>query len=103
MRYQVLIGMEVNDLIADWSLFCRSFGMELGCPGKDSHVVTVVSENRVSHIPIAHPAGSDPEATLQMFLNDFIRRHPHAELQALDSEEALHEACSEEDHVGFMI
>ena len=45
MRNRLLSGIDVDDLLKDWTKYCEANGMKLGgLPDETSHAVTVIAE-----------------------------------------------------------
>lgn len=104
MRNRLLSGIDVDDLLKDWTKYCEANGMKLGgLPDETSHAVTVIAEDRQCSLNIVGANGQDAEDTLRRYLDDWQRRHPDADVEKIEDEEELRRRCCDEDHVGFII
>ena len=104
MRNRLLSGINVDDLLSDWSKYCDAKGMSLGgLPDATTQTVIVIAENRSCTLNVGGADGLDAEDTLRRYLDDWQRRHPDAEVEKIEDEGELRIRCCDEDHVGFII
>ncbi len=104
MRHRLLSGINVDDLLKDWTKYCQARDMTLGgLPDETSQEVTVIAEQRQCSLNIVGADGLDAEDTLRRYLDDWQRRHPDAEVEKIEEEAELRSRCNDEDHVGFII
>lgn len=78
--HRVLTNVHPADVLADWSAYCAAHGMALSFvpPDADAQELRVVSASGEQTAFIAHPDGALPVATLQRYLDDFLRRPPRS-------------------------
>ena len=104
MKHRLLSGIQVDDLLADWSWYCERNGMALGCrPDETTHAVLVVADGRECRVNIRGSACPAPEDTLNGYLTDWQRRHPDSLVELVETEEELRGRCGDGEHVGFIL
>ena len=54
-------------------------------------------------VAIAHPDGPMPVATLQSYLDDFLARHPEAEIDYIHGDDVLRSLAGAPDAMGFLL
>ncbi len=102
-RYLIISPIDVNDMLADWSKYCRSHNMILGVVATNqTHAFTVHSNGQKCSINIENPDGDSADHTLSIYLNDFCRRNPHATITETDNEKKLIEESLKEDSIGIV-
>ena len=90
--YRVLFNVSREDVFSEWSKWLPDSGFEQG--GGDLRLV--VGEDVYSF----HCADF-PVRQVQAFLDDYLARHPQAEIDYIHGEEAFQKLVSAEDAVGF--
>ena len=68
-----------------------------------THSFTLISEKGEEIISVLNPEGQIPCETLQVFLDDFLSRHPQAGIDYIHGEEALRGLASGQGNVGFLL
>lgn len=67
----------------------------------DAQELRVVSASGEQTAFIAHPDGALPVATLQRYLDDFLRRHPEAAIDYIHGDEVLRRLSRADGAMGF--
>ena len=103
MFYRLIAPVDVDELLADWTKYCRTHGMVLGSASTDqTHSIVVHSSGRSCCVHIENPDGKTSYETLTMYLKDYCLRHPHAVISSAEDEKTLISRSHEEDSVGFI-
>ena len=103
MFYRLIAPVDVDELLADWTKYCRAHNMILGSASTDqTHSIVVHSSGRSCCVHIEKPDGVSPDETLTLYLNDYCLRHPHAVISSAEDEKALIQQANDEDSVGFI-
>ena len=103
--HRVLTNVHPADVLADWSAYCTAHGMALSFvpPDADTQELRVVSASGEQTAFIAHPDGALPVATLQRYLDDFLRRHPEAAIDYIHGDEVLRRLSRADGAMGFLL
>lgn len=103
--HRVLTNVRPADVLADWSAYCAAHGMALSFvpPDADAQELRVVSASGEQAAFIAHPDGALPVATLQRYLDDFLRRHPEAAIDYIHGDEVLRRLSRADGAMGFLL
>ena len=103
--HRVLTNVHPADVLADWSAYCAAHGMALPFvpPDADAQELRVVSASGEQTAFIAHPDGALPVATLQRYLDDFLRRHPEAAIDYIHGDEVLRRLSRADGAMGFLL
>lgn len=103
--HRVLTNVHPADVLADWSAYCAAHGMALSFvpPDADAQELRVVSASGEQAAFIAHPDGALPVATLQRYLDDFLRRHPEAAIDYIHGDEVLRRLSRADGAMGFLL
>ena len=72
-------------------------------PDHAPQAFTMVCEGEERTVTIARPAGVIPAATLQMWLDDYLRRHPEAEIDYIHGDDVLRQLASQPGSAGFLL
>lgn len=72
-------------------------------PDADAQELRVVSASGEQAAFIAHPDGALPVATLQRYLDDFLRRHPEAAIDYIHGDEVLRRLSRADSAMGFLL
>ena len=100
--HRIVTGTERKALMADWRKYAAEHGMSLQTAG-DGHRFTVVSADGEEIAVVASPEGAIPCETIQKYLDDFLARHPEAEIDYIHGEESLRALAQKPDTVGFLL
>lgn len=104
--HRVVTGVNGQALLADWTLYCHERGMDLsetaGVSGEEQ-TVTVICAGVEMQAVIANPDGPLPVATLQTYLDDYLARHPEAEIDYIHGDDVLRQLASAPDAIGFLL
>ena len=102
--HRIVKGVDPNALMQDWLEYCLSRGMELnGRLAKNEQTLSVVYEGCEMMAVIANPEGPLPVSTLQIYLDDFLARHPEAEIDYIHGDDVLRQLVSTPDSIGFLL
>lgn len=100
--HRIVTGTDRKALMADWRKYAAERGMPLQAAG-DGHRFTVVSADGEETAVVASPEGAIPCETIQKYLDDFLVRHPEAEIDYIHGEESLRALAQNPDTVGFLL
>ena len=100
--YRIVTGTTRAAVMADWKAYAEAKGMTLAAEGSD-HRFTVVSADGEETVSVLNPEGAIPCETIQKFLDDFLARHPEAEIDYIHGEQSLRALASAPGAVGFLL
>ncbi|MBQ8536080.1 MAG: DUF1015 domain-containing protein [Clostridia bacterium] len=100
--HRLLIGVRADELWKDWQAYCEKKGMALQ-KGEGEHTFQMLWGEQLKTVGVNAPEGAIPVGTLQMYLDDYLSRHPGAEIDYIHGEEALMALCAKPDRVGFIL
>lgn len=100
--HRILTGIDMDTLMADWTQYAEDRGMALAPNGSD-HRFTIVAGNREETVSVVRPEGAIPCETIQKYLDDFLSRHPEAEIDYIHGEGSLRTLAREPRRVGFLL
>ena len=86
----------------DWRHYAAARGMSLQAAGK-GHRFTVISGSEEETAVVLSPEGAIPCETIQKYLDDFLSRHPEAEIDYIHGEDSLRALAGKPDTVGFLL
>lgn len=102
--HRVLTGVDGAALTADWQAYCSRLGMTLAdAPAEGSQAVGLVLPGEERTLHIHHPDGPLPAATLQRYLDDFLARHPEAEIDYIHGDDVLRTLAQRPGTAGFLL
>ena len=99
--HRVVTGTDPEALLADWQAYAAARGMALDAVS--GHAFTVVSANGDRTVTVGNPEGAIPCETIQKFLDDFLARHPGAEIDYIHGEQSLRSLAKAPGAVGFLL
>ena len=99
--HRVVTGTDPDALLAAWQEYAAARGMTLDAA--EGHRFTVVSANGDWTVTVGNPEGAIPCETIQKFLDDFLARHPAAEIDYIHGEQSLRALASAPGAVGFLL
>ena len=99
--HRVITGSDPQALLADWQAYAAARGMTLDAA--EGHRFTVVYANGSKEITVGNPEGAIPCETIQKFLDDFLARHPEAEIDYIHGEQSLRTLASAPGATGFLL
>ncbi len=99
--HRVVTGTDPEALLADWQAYAAARGMALDAAS--GHAFTVVSANGDRTVTVGNPEGAIPCETIQKFLDDFLARHPGAEIDYIHGEQSLRSLAKAPGAVGFLL
>ena len=99
--HRVITGTDPGALLEDWQKYAAEKGMTLDAA--EGHRFTMVSENGDRIITVGNPEGAIPCETIQKYLDDFLARHPKAEIDYIHGEQSLRTLARKPGAVGFLL
>ena len=99
--HRVVTGTDPAALLQDWQAYAAARGMTLDAA--EGHTFTAVSAAGDKVITVGNPEGAIPCETIQKFLDDFLARHPEAEIDYIHGEQSLRALASKPGAVGFLL
>ena len=99
--HRVITGTDPGALLEDWQKYAAEKGMTLDAA--EGHRFTMVSENGDRIITVGNPEGAIPCETIQKYLDDFLARHPDAEIDYIHGEQSLRTLARKPGAVGFLL
>ena len=99
--HRIITGTDPQLLLADWQTYAAAKGMTLDAA--EGHRFTVVSAFGDRAVTVGHPEGAIPCETIQKFLDDFLFRHPKAEIDYIHGEQSLRTLAAMPGAVGFLL
>ena len=99
--HRVVTGTDAESLLAGWQAYAAARGMTLDAA--EGHCFTVVSAEEDRTVTVGNPEGAIPCETIQKFLDDFLARHPEAEIDYIHGEQSLRTLASAPGAVGFLL
>ena len=100
--HRVVTGTSADALLSDWQTYAAARGMVLAEDG-EGHPFTVISAGGDRTVVVRQPEGAIPCETIQKFLDDFLARHPEAEIDYIHGEQSLRTLASAPGAVGFLL
>jgi len=99
--HRVIMGTDPGALLEDWRKYAAEKGMTLDAA--EGHRFTMVSEDGDRIITVGNPEGAIPCETIQKYLDDFLARHPDAEIDYIHGEQSLRTLARKPGAVGFLL
>ena len=99
--HRVITGTDPASLFADWREYAAERGMTLDAA--EGHRFTMVSEDGDRIITVGNPEGAIPCETIQKYLDNFLSRHPEAEIDYIHGEQSLRTLARRKNAVGFLL
>ena len=100
--HRILTGVRRGEIMDAWREYASSRGMTISGSG-EGHAFTVVSADGEERAVIGRPEGAIPCETIQLFLDDFLSRHPEAEIDFIHGEQSLRTLAQAPGTVGFLL
>ncbi len=103
--HRVVFHVDGGALLYDWAAYCKGRGMTLADTASASggHEITVLYGSDEKRVTVIHPEASLPVGTLQKFLDDYLSRHPEAEIDYIHGENTVKDLCKKPGTVGFLV
>ena len=95
--YRVMFSVDADDLLGE----LRTYAATLDGTAQPQSVLCRVGD-REETITFAHPSLQLTVGTLQAFLDDYLARHPEAEIDYIHGEDSVAALCARENTVGFL-
>ena len=99
--HRVVTGSDPEALLDAWKAYAAARGMALDAA--EGHTFIAVSANGDRIITVGNPEGAIPCETIQKFLDDFLAKHPEAEIDFIHGEQSLRALASAPGTVGFLL
>ena len=99
--HRVVTGTDPDALLSAWQDYAAARGMTLDAA--EGHRFTVVSAGGDRTVTVGNPEGAIPCETVQKFLDDFLLRHPEAEIDFIHGEQSLRTLANAPGAVGFLL
>ena len=100
--HRVLTGADPDALLADWRAYAEARGMRLSETG-EGHAFTLVSAGPDRRVVVSSPEGAIPCETAQKFLDDWLARHPAAEIDYIHGERSLRTLAAVPGRAGLLL
>ena len=100
--HRIVKGVSRSALMKDWKAYAAARGMTLDDAGS-THRFTAVSADGEETVAVGHPEGAIPCETIQKYLDDFLARHPEAEIDYIHGEGSLRTLARAKGSVGFLL
>ena len=100
--HRILTGVRPGEILDAWQHYAAARGMTLSEAG-DGHAFTMVSAEGDRRVVVARPEGAIPCETIQLFLDDFLSRHPEADIDFIHGEQSLRTLSQAPGTVGFLL
>ena len=100
--HRIITGVNGAELMQDWTLYCHERGMDLS-EGEAEQQVQVIYPGFECTAAIANADGAIPVDTLQRYLDDYLRRHPEAEIDYIHGDDVLRDLAQKEGSIGFLV
>ncbi len=102
--HRVLTHVDPNALLQDWADYAAARGMVLnGIPTPGEQCVTVLFQGLEMNVAIGRPDGPLPVSTLQRYLDDFLARHPEAEIDYIHGDDVARRLSQQDGAIGFLL
>ena len=95
--YRVMFDVDADDLLGE----LRTYAEALNGTAQAQNVLCRVGD-REETVTFAHPSLQLTVGTLQVFLDDYLSRHPEAEIDYIHGEGSVAALCERENTVGFL-
>ena len=100
--HRVLKNVDTAQLFEAWKAWAAAHGEALSDSG-EGHRFTAVDKNGETVVVVNHPAGAIPCETIQKFLDDFLAKHPEAEIDYIHGDGSLRSLAQADGAVGFLL
>ncbi|MBQ7305174.1 MAG: DUF1015 domain-containing protein [Clostridia bacterium] len=100
--HRILMNVNGAELMQDWTLYCHEHGMDLSEDSGEQQVQVLYGGMEIT-AAITNPDGAIPVNTLQRYLDDYLRRHPEAEIDYIHGDDVVRELAQKDNCVGFLV
>ena len=100
--HRLITGTTPEELYDCWETYTEERGMALAEEG-DGHAFQMAIRKDEYPVVVRHPEGAIPCETLQLFLDDFLKRHPKAAIDYIHGAPALRKLAQQKDAIGFIL
>ena len=102
--HRVLMHVDADEMVKDWAEYCARRGMCLTLsPADGAERFTLLCGDEERDVYIAGASDPLPVATLQHYLDDFLRRHPEAEIDYIHGDDVLRRLSARPGCAGFLL
>ena len=102
--HRVLLHVDAQELLADWSAWCAARGMTLAdtdAPGAQRFLF--IAGGTEQEVFVHAPDDPLPVATLQRYLDDYLARHAQAEIDYIHGDDVLRRLAEQPERAGFLL
>ena len=100
--HRVMTRTDSRELFSAWNTWTKAHGEILSDSG-NGHRFTVIDRNGEQTVVIRNPAGAIPCETIQKFLDDFLAKHPEAEIDYIHGDDSLRTLSKADGAIGFLL
>ena len=100
--HRILMNVNGAELMQDWTLYCHEHGMDLSEDSGAQQVQVLYGGMEIT-AAITNPDGAIPVDTLQRYLDDYLRRHPEAEIDYIHGDDVVRDLAQKDSCVGFLV
>ena len=100
--HRILNGVHHGEVMDAWKKYASVLGMTLSEEGQ-GHAFAVVSPEGEDRAVIGNPEGAIPCETVQLFLDDFLSRHPEAKIDFIHGAQSLRTLARTPGNMGFLL
>ena len=100
--HRVLTGVQHGEVMDAWRKYASVRGMTLSESG-EGHRFTVVSPEGEEPVVIGNPEGDIPCETVQLFLDEYLAKHPNVEIDYIHGEQSLRTLAGGKGCMGFLL
>lgn len=103
--HRALFHTDGDMLLTDWADYCAAHGMVFSDAhaALGGHEITVLYGHQQMRVVIEKPEASLPVGTLQKYLDDYLGRHPEAEIDYIHGDDTVQNLCLQPKTVGFLV
>ena len=106
--HRIVTGADRAAMRADWEAWSAARGMALVAAEdvpeeQQAHRFRMLSADGEEAVAVLRPEGAIPCATIQLWLDDYLRRHPEAAIDYIHGEGSLRALARREGSVAFLL
>ena len=101
--HRLLRPVNREALLSAWREYAAARGMALSSGKTGPHCFTLLSGGREETLTVENPEGTIPCETLQLFLDDYLQKHPETEIDYIHGDASLKTLSAAEDTLGFLL
>lgn len=100
--HRLITGTTPEELYDCWERYAEARGMGLGEEG-EGHTFQMAIRKDEYPVVVRKPEGAIPCETIQLFLDDFLEKHPGAAIDYIHGDRTLRKLAQQKDAVGFLL